>query len=103
MTNGIVSNSAAATTTVLSSTQREGTRGGGTLLLSRGDVERLLTIDECIAAVEDAFRQHALGEAAPPGILGMHVQDGSFRPLSELMADIDLIRDADPQVMEELS
>jgi alanine dehydrogenase len=50
----------------------------GTLLLTRGDVERLLTLDECIAAVEDAFRQYALGDAPPPGILGMHVPDGSF-------------------------
>src|SRR6185503_6570450 len=29
-------------------------RGTGTLLLSRSDVEQLLTPDECIAAVEDA-------------------------------------------------
>lgn len=50
----------------------------GTLLLSRGDVERLLAPDECIAAVEDAFRQHALGKAPSPGILGMHGGDGSF-------------------------
>src|SRR4051794_23974768 len=49
-----------------------------TLLLSRSDVERLLTPDECIAAVEDAFRRHALGEIPAPGILGMHVTDGSF-------------------------
>jgi alanine dehydrogenase len=48
------------------------------LLLSRSAVERLLTPDECIAAVEDAFREHALGKAAPPGLLGMHVHDGSF-------------------------
>jgi len=50
----------------------------GALLLSRSAVERLLTADECIAAVEDAFRQHALGHALAPGILGMHVGDGSF-------------------------
>ena len=50
----------------------------GALLLSRSAVERLLTPDECIAAVEDAFRQHALGNAPAPGILGMHVGDGSF-------------------------
>ena len=49
-----------------------------TLLLGRADVERLLTPGVCIAAVEDAFRRHALGEMAPPGILGMHVGAGSF-------------------------
>jgi ornithine cyclodeaminase/alanine dehydrogenase-like protein (mu-crystallin family) len=50
----------------------------GALLLSRSAVERLLTPDECFAAVEDAFRRHALGDAPAPGILGMHVEDGGF-------------------------
>ena len=49
-----------------------------TMLLSRSTVERLLPPDECIAAVEDAFRRYALGSAPAPGILGMHVEDGSF-------------------------
>jgi len=49
-----------------------------TLLLSRQDVERLLTPETCIAAVEDAFRQLAEGDVPPPGILGMHAGDGSF-------------------------
>ena len=50
----------------------------GTLLFSRSDVERLLTPDECISAVEDAFRRHALGQAPSPGVLGIHVTDGGF-------------------------
>jgi alanine dehydrogenase len=78
MSNGIASSSTTSSTTGLSRTSVESTRGGGALLLSRSDVERLLTPDGCIAAVEDAFRQHALGKAPPPGILGMHVQAGSF-------------------------
>jgi alanine dehydrogenase len=49
-----------------------------TVLLSRGDVERLLTPEACIAAVEDAFRRLAEGEVPSPGILGMHGVDGSF-------------------------
>jgi ornithine cyclodeaminase/alanine dehydrogenase-like protein (mu-crystallin family) len=49
-----------------------------TILLSRQDVERLLTPELCIAAVEDAFRQLAEGKVPPPGILGMHAGDGSF-------------------------
>ena len=60
-------------------------RGAGTLLLSRGDVERLLEADECIAAVEDAFRQHALGKTPAPGILGMHAQEGSFHIKAALL------------------
>ena len=50
----------------------------GTLLLGRADVERLLAPEACIAAVEDAFRQHALGNVPAPGILGMHAGEGSF-------------------------
>ncbi len=49
-----------------------------TLLLTRSDVEQLLTLDECIAAVEDAFRRHAIGDAGAPGVLGIHVEGGSF-------------------------
>ena len=57
----------------------------GTLLLSRSDVEALLTPDACIAAVEDAFRQHALGTAPPPGILGFHGGEGSFHIKAALL------------------
>jgi alanine dehydrogenase len=53
-------------------------REAGTLILSRSDVERLLTPDECITAVEDAFRRHALGQAPSPGVLGIHVAHGGF-------------------------
>jgi ornithine cyclodeaminase/alanine dehydrogenase-like protein (mu-crystallin family) len=38
----------------------------------------LLTLEECIDAVEDAFRRHATGEAGAPGVLGIQVEDGSF-------------------------
>ena len=48
------------------------------LLLGRADVERLLTPQACIAAVEDAFRDHALGKVPAPGILGMHAPTGGF-------------------------
>lgn len=49
-----------------------------TILLSRKDVERLLTPEVCIAAVEDAFRRLGEGTVPPPGILGMHAGEGSF-------------------------
>jgi alanine dehydrogenase len=57
-----------------------------TTLLSRHDVERLLTPDACIAAVEDAFRQHAVGGVPSPGILGMHGQEGSFHVKAGFLA-----------------
>ncbi|MGZ5085391.1 MAG: hypothetical protein ACXWBZ_18635, partial [Usitatibacter sp.] len=48
------------------------------ILLSRADVERLLTPEFCIDAVEDAFRQLGEGKVPPPGILALHATDGSF-------------------------
>ncbi len=44
----------------------------GTLLLSRRDVAALLGLDECIVAVEQAFKAHAEGKALAPGVLGIH-------------------------------
>jgi alanine dehydrogenase len=41
-----------------------------TLILARADVARLLTLDDCIAAVEGAFRAHGEGRAPAPGVLG---------------------------------
>ena len=49
-----------------------------TLVLTRTDVRRLMSMDECIDAVEDAFRQHALGRSIPPGVLGSQVAGGGF-------------------------
>jgi alanine dehydrogenase len=48
------------------------------LILTRSDVASLLDIQDCIQAVEDAFRQHALGTATPPAVLGLHVPGGGF-------------------------
>ena len=48
------------------------------LILTRRDVARLLDLHACIAAVEDAFRQHALGTAVPPAVLGVHADAGTF-------------------------
>jgi alanine dehydrogenase len=50
----------------------------GTLLLDRKDVAALLTLDECIGAVEAAFQQHGLGNTLPPKVLGMPSLDGGF-------------------------
>lgn len=50
----------------------------GTLLLKRSEIASLLGIEECIAAVEQAFRLYAEGKTAPPGMLGTHARDGGF-------------------------
>ena len=49
-----------------------------TLVLTRQDVVRLLDVEGCIAAVERAFRLHAAGGTIAPGVLGAHVDGGSF-------------------------
>jgi alanine dehydrogenase len=49
-----------------------------TLLLTRGDVAALLSLDECIAAVEQAFVRQAEGKAVGPGVLGLPVEGGGF-------------------------
>ena len=56
-----------------------------TLLLKRSDIARLLSLDECIEAVETAFRMHGEGKAPTPGILGIHVEDGGFHTKAGIM------------------
>jgi len=51
---------------------------GSVLLLSSADVRALLTMDECIAAVELAFRLHGESKTFPPAVLGLHVSRGGF-------------------------
>jgi alanine dehydrogenase len=49
-----------------------------TLLLSRADVAASLSLDACIAAVENAFRMAGRGEAPASGILGYPSGSGGF-------------------------
>jgi ornithine cyclodeaminase/alanine dehydrogenase len=49
-----------------------------TLLLTRKDVANLLTITECMVAVENAFVLYANGKMTPPKVLGIHVDNGGF-------------------------
>jgi len=53
-------------------------KSGETLLLSRSDVQALLTLDECIKAVEQVFRLAGQGRTSAPGILGVHAANGGF-------------------------
>jgi alanine dehydrogenase len=50
----------------------------GTLLLTGRDVASLLSIEECMSAVEHAFKLHGQNRTEPPGILGIHALDGGF-------------------------
>lgn len=49
-----------------------------TRILTGRDVERLLGWDECIAAVEGAFRLHAEGRSLAPAVLGVRAPHGTF-------------------------
>ena len=48
------------------------------VLLTRADVSALLTMDECIAAVEQAFSLAASGKMLAPGVLGVPSTNGGF-------------------------
>lgn len=50
----------------------------GTLLLKRSEIASLLSVEECIAAVEQAFKLYAEGKTTPPGMLAVHARDGGF-------------------------
>lgn len=49
-----------------------------TRLLTRSDIARVLSMADCIDAVEAAFVAHAKGETIAPGVLGTHVRGGGF-------------------------
>jgi alanine dehydrogenase len=48
------------------------------LVLSRSDVMSLLSLGDCIDAVERAFRLHADGRTLGPGVLGVRANGGGF-------------------------
>lgn len=50
----------------------------GVLILKRGEVASLLSLRECIKAVEEAFGANAEGRSLPPGVLETLTEDGGF-------------------------
>jgi alanine dehydrogenase len=57
----------------------------GTIVLTRREVTALIGIEECIEAVERAFRLHGQGKTQAPGILGVHAVDGGFHIKAGIM------------------
>ncbi len=49
-----------------------------TIILSRKEVRNLLTAQECLMAVENAFKLYGNGKTSPPGILGIQANGGAF-------------------------
>jgi alanine dehydrogenase len=50
----------------------------GTLLLRQSEVHDLLSLADCIAIVENAFRLHGEGRSLAPGLLHINSGDGEF-------------------------
>ena len=48
------------------------------MIFTRSDVQELLPLDECMTAVEHAFRLYAEGKAEVPKVLGMNTKSGGF-------------------------
>jgi len=49
-----------------------------TRILTRSDVAAVLNLDDCIAAVEEVFRNYGQGRIAPPQSMGIHAEAGAF-------------------------
>jgi alanine dehydrogenase len=63
--------------------------GAGPLLLSKTDVAALLTMPDCIRAVEAAFRLYGEGKAGKPGVLGVHTDGGGFHIKAGILSSGD--------------
>lgn len=61
-------------------------------LLARSDVETLLDLEACMAAVERGFRARAEGGQVQTGVLGLHVSGGGFHVKAAIMAAGDSVR-----------
>jgi alanine dehydrogenase len=57
----------------------------GTLLLRRSDVERLLSLRDCIDAVDEIFRLQGRGKIPAPGILGVRAPAGGLHVKAGLL------------------
>lgn len=57
----------------------------GTLLLRRTDIQRLLSLRDCIAAVESVFRLQGQGKIPAPGILGVKATGGGLHVKAGLL------------------
>jgi alanine dehydrogenase len=60
-------------------------RMSATVILSRNEVAGLLSIEECMNAVEAAFKSFAEGKTSPPKVLGLHTQGGGLHIKAGIM------------------
>jgi alanine dehydrogenase len=55
------------------------------LILTSREIRSLMTLDECIGAVEHAFRLYGKGKTVPPAVLSMHSPGGGFHVKAGLL------------------
>jgi alanine dehydrogenase len=55
------------------------------LFLTSAEIRSLLSLDECIDAVEQAFRLYGEGKAEPPAVLSVHAANGGFHVKAGLL------------------
>ena len=58
-----------------------------TRILTRADLETLLTPEDCLASVEEAFRSYGEGRGAAPKSVGLHAAAGTFH-VKAAVADV---------------
>ena len=49
-----------------------------TLVLTRNDVRHFVTLNDCIASIEQVFRLYGEGKTSVPSMMGIHSSDGGF-------------------------
>lgn len=60
---------------------------GSTLVLTRTDVRRVLSLSDCVEAVETAFRRQGQGLDPAPRVLGLYVGDGGFHAKAAVVGE----------------
>jgi alanine dehydrogenase len=58
-----------------------------TLLLTRDDLASVLTMEDCLISVEEAFRSYGQGKTPEPKSIGLHAAAGTFH-IKAAMADV---------------
>ena len=73
----------------------------GTLLLCRSNVEELLSLPDCIDAVEEVFRLQGQGKIPASGILGVKAAQGGLHEVRDEDGVADPIHERGAVSMEE--
>jgi alanine dehydrogenase len=63
-----------------------------TLVLAGSDVRRLLSLPDCVQAVEAAFRRQGQGLDPAPRVLGIHAGDGGFHAKAAIVGEYFAIK-----------